>query len=277
MPRMMAPNTTVWFVPAAGMSTLGSGNGVAKAADINTNGTNITAAINSKGYKAAFKTSVLDKTHSISDTGNIDTPTLADYEAKFELFKDSIGTSGTAAPAITLGTTNSTGGTFAAGTYYWVVTATSATGESITSNEVTATLAVNGTQVLNWTAVTGATGYNIYRGTVSGGENVLVASVGAVVTYTDTGAAGSAGSPKFNITVFTKAYNVFSGGQVTGYLIVRQGYPQSTAAAAGHICNIFKVTSDYVRNMEGKPGEPITTELEFFPQGESYANQSIAA
>jgi len=278
MGRMMSPNTAVWFVPAAGMSTLGgAGNGIAKASDINTNGTQLSPAIDSKGYAIKFKPSMVDKTHTIADTGNIDTPTLADYEAKFQMFRDSLGTAGTAAPVITLGATSGTGGTFAPGTYFWVVSAISATGESIVSNELTATIASNGTQVLNWTAIVGATGYKVYRGSVSGAQNILVASLGTVVTYTDTGIAGTVTAPPFNTTAFTKGLNLFSGGRVTGYLIVRQGYPYSTAAASGHIGNIFKVTSDFARNIEGKPGEPVNVEMEFFPQGESYSNQTFAA
>lgn len=60
------------------------------------------------------------------------------------------------APAVTLGTTASSGGTFAAGTYYWKVTAITSNGETVGSNEVTATLAVNGTQTLNWGAIINA-------------------------------------------------------------------------------------------------------------------------
>lgn len=102
-----------------------------------------------------------------------------------------------AAPVITLGTTASTGGTFAAATYFWKLTSLNGTTESAGSNEVTAAIAANGTQVINWTAVTGATGYRLYRGTVAGAENVLVTTIGsgATVTFTDTGAAGTAGSP----------------------------------------------------------------------------------
>lgn len=58
--------------------------------------------------------------------------------------------------AVTLGATATTGGTFAAGTYYWKVTAVDSKGESLGSNEVTATLTANGTQVLNWPAVINA-------------------------------------------------------------------------------------------------------------------------
>lgn len=65
-------------------------------------------------------------------------------------------TAGVSAPTVTLGTTATTGGTFAAGTYYWKVTAITSGGETIGSNEVSATLAANGTQVLNWSAIINA-------------------------------------------------------------------------------------------------------------------------
>lgn len=94
------------------------------------------------------------------------------------------------APVVTLGAASG-GGTFAAGTYYWVVTAINSRGETIASNEVSATLTLDQQQVLNWGAVSGATGYNVYRGTASGLENVLVTTTGAVTTYTDTGTAGT--------------------------------------------------------------------------------------
>lgn len=106
-----------------------------------------------------------------------------------------------AAPSITLGATATTGGTFAAGTYFWKVTATDAFGETVGSNEVSATLVASGTQVINWTAVTGATGYKVYRGTTAGGQDKLVTTLGAVTTYTDTGTAGTAGTvPTANTT-----------------------------------------------------------------------------
>jgi hypothetical protein len=99
-------------------------------------------------------------------------------------------------PVLSKGTTSSTGGTFAAGAYFWVVTGVSANGESMASNEVTATLVDSGTQVLSWTAMSGAVSYKVYRGVVSGGENALVATVSSpTVTYTDTGAVGSFAVP----------------------------------------------------------------------------------
>lgn len=99
---------------------------------------------------------------------------------------------GLATPVLTLGATAGTGGTHTAGTKYWRITALNGNGETIASNVVSATLTSTSTQVLNWTAIPGSTGFNIYRGTVPGQENTLVATVGVVATYTDTGATGTA-------------------------------------------------------------------------------------
>lgn len=49
-----------------------------------------------------------------------------------------------------------------------------------------------GSVVLNWPAVTGATGYKVYGRTV--GAELLMASLGAVLTYTDTGSATPSGA-----------------------------------------------------------------------------------
>ena len=96
-------------------------------------------------------------------------------------------------PTLTLAT-KATGGTFAAGTYFWVVTAVNAAGETTRSNEVTNTLVLNDQQPLSWTAVPGASSYKVYRGTAAGAEGTLVTTV-ATTSYTDTGTAGSAATP----------------------------------------------------------------------------------
>lgn len=94
-----------------------------------------------------------------------------------------------AAPVLTKGATNATGGTFASGTYFWEIAAnvgTTGAGETTPSNEITATLVNNGSQVMSWVAVPGATSYSIYRGSSSTGEDTLVAIVTGT-SYTDTG------------------------------------------------------------------------------------------
>ncbi len=89
-----------------------------------------------------------------------------------------------------------TGGTFAAGTYFWKITALGGAGESLASTEASTAIVLTGRASLTWSAAVGATGYRIYRSTVTDGQATspaLVAEVGAVTAYTDTGAATTTG------------------------------------------------------------------------------------
>ena len=64
--------------------------------------------------------------------------------------------------------------------------------ESATSGESSAVVTgTTGSVALTWPAVTGATGYVIYRGTTAGGESVFYQS--ATNSFTDTGAANNTG------------------------------------------------------------------------------------
>jgi hypothetical protein len=121
---------------------------------------------------------------------HIPTTTMAGPSVEF--ISHTANTVGIAAPVITLGSA-AAGGTFAAGSYFWKLTATNVAGETLASNELTATLTASQQQPINWTAVTGANGYKLYRGTVAGAENVLVTVItnGSTVTFTDTGMAGT--------------------------------------------------------------------------------------
>ncbi|KRE72572.1 hypothetical protein [Arthrobacter sp. Soil762] len=95
-------------------------------------------------------------------------------------------------PVLTLGATSTTGGSLVAGSWYWKVTAKSASGETLGSNEVTATTTgSSSSQPLSWTATPGAASYNVYRGTTAGGQNALVTNV-TTTSFTDVGAAGTA-------------------------------------------------------------------------------------
>jgi len=99
------------------------------------------------------------------------------------------------APTANTPTTATTGGTLAAATYYYKVTAINAVGETLPSAEVSiATTGSTSTTTVTWSSVTGATGYKIYRGTAAGAESVYY-TVGAVTTFTDTGATSTAGTP----------------------------------------------------------------------------------
>jgi len=79
---------------------------------------------------------------------------------------------------------------------FWKVTFVNEYGETTGSNEATGTPVATGSAVLTWTAPpAGTTAVNVYRGLAAGAENVLVATLGDVATYTDTGTAGTVASP----------------------------------------------------------------------------------
>ena len=99
------------------------------------------------------------------------------------------------APVQSAATTSTTGGTLAAGTYYYVVTALTSSGQTTASNEESVTTTgTTSSNTITWAAVTGASGYDVYRGTTAGGENVYY-SVGNVTTYVDTNATSTSGTP----------------------------------------------------------------------------------
>ncbi|MGQ5390373.1 glycerophosphodiester phosphodiesterase family protein [Paenibacillus sp. M.A.Huq-84] len=106
-------------------------------------------------------------------------------------------------------------------TYYYVVTAGNAAGQSANATQVSATPAVlvtipaaptgltatggNAQVMLNWSSVTEATYYTVKRGTTSGGPYTVVASSVSNPTYTDTG-----------LTNGTTYYYVVTAGNAAG-------------------------------------------------------------
>lgn len=91
--------------------------------------------------------------------------------------------------------TSTTGGSLAAATYFYEITALNARGETTVSNEKSVTTTGStSSNTITWAAVVGATSYRVYRGTSASGESVYYAP-GNVTTYVDTGATSTAGSP----------------------------------------------------------------------------------
>jgi hypothetical protein len=100
-------------------------------------------------------------------------------------------------------TFTATTGTLNDGTYYYRVSALTAVGETLASTETS--LAVSGGAgangvVVNWNAVPGATGYKVYGRTTAAEQ--LMATVGAVLAWTDNGSVTPSGAlPAANTSV----------------------------------------------------------------------------
>lgn len=90
-------------------------------------------------------------------------------------------------------TPSGSGGTLAAGTYYYRVTMLNAAGESLGSAEVSAVTTGSTSSVsIAWTNDSRATSYRIYRGTASGAQTTYYTDAGT--PFVDTNAAGTAGT-----------------------------------------------------------------------------------
>jgi hypothetical protein len=90
--KMVNPNTRIDWIPLAGLTSGSSPTAVQLNA-----GTRISAAITT-GYTIKFNDSDTDPSKTVEDEGNVETPTLKNYEAKFSLFKDELGSGTQDAP-----------------------------------------------------------------------------------------------------------------------------------------------------------------------------------
>jgi hypothetical protein len=111
-----------------------------------------------------------------------------------------------AAPVQTASSTNTSGGTLAAGTYRAKITAINSRGETTASNEISQVTTGSTSRVVwNWNAVSGATGYNIYVTNGATNTETFLVTVGAVTTYNWTGtpaySASNAAPPTVNTAV----------------------------------------------------------------------------
>lgn len=108
-------------------------------------------------------------------------------------------------PTITSVTTSTSGGSLAATTQWWYrITATSASGGSQPSNEVTVTTGAGATNsnTLRWRKVAGATGYKVYAASTAANQwhEQLLATIGSgsTLTYTHTTGSGSGLLPAYD-------------------------------------------------------------------------------
>ena len=179
---------------------------------------------------------------------------------KENLYVSGSATTTLAAPVANAPTTSTTGGTLAAATYYYKLTALGASGETIGSNEVSITTAgATSSNTLTWAAIAGATGYKIYRGTAAGAESVYFA-VGNVTTFTDVGAAGTAGTiPASNTAV--AALTIYGVPVTVAYNDDAATVAGKIAATAGFIAlfDSVSVSNSVVTYVEKTVGYSATT------------------
>jgi len=89
------------------------------------------------------------------------------------------------------------GGALTAGTYKYYITGINTFGETNVNTEVTVTTSAgNLTAALTWTALTGATGYKIYRTAAGGatGTELLLTTLGLVTSFNDTAVGAPSGA-----------------------------------------------------------------------------------
>jgi O-glycosyl hydrolase len=157
-------------------------------------------------------------------------------------------------------------------TYFYQVTAVNGGGESPKSSEASATpnlappaaptnvtATASNTQVtLNWTASTGATSYNIYRSTTSGGEGSTPYRTGVSTTsFTDTGLT--------NGTTYFYQVTAVNGGGESPKSSEASATPQATGSlvlaidAGGAANGSFVADTDFVGGNSYTTSNPINT------------------
>jgi hypothetical protein len=87
--KMLSPNTRIDWFPASGFADPSNPT----IAELNA-GTNISGAIKT-GFKLQFKDSDVDNSRTIVDEGNVDTPTVANYEGQLTFYRDPQGATAT--------------------------------------------------------------------------------------------------------------------------------------------------------------------------------------
>ncbi len=143
-----------------------------------------------------------------------------------------IGIGALSSPGTLTMSTATTGGSIAASTtYYYEVTAVDAAGgqtlPSPENSQATGSGTSTNTITISWSAVSGASSYDIYRGTSSGNEGTFFNTINT--SYTDTGATGSTASPSNTSNAYTNQLSAGSNYLTTTTI---QTGPTSSAPAA---------------------------------------------
>jgi hypothetical protein len=151
------------------------------------------------------------------------------------------------APTMTAPSTNTSGGTLAAGTYRAVITAVNARGETVASNEVSqVTTGATSRVIWNWNDVSGETSYNLYVTAVDGAvgtEKFLINLPAGTVTYNWTGtpAVGTVTPPTINTAVVSVTKTFAASGFQDGFQF---------AAYSGHVCKGFGTDGESLAELQ---------------------------
>lgn len=142
-------------------------------------------------------------------------------------------------PAVISGiTTATTGGSLAAATYFYKVTWLNANGETNGSNELSQTT-TGSTSTVSFTiaaAPAGTASGRVYRGTATNGENVYYTILATATSFTDTGAASTAGTPPATNTAVILTPGSVDQGAGFGYGTGgygQQGYGNGRTGVSG--------------------------------------------
>lgn len=149
------------------------------------------------------------------------------------IFRDDVLSGFNLAPPVQAALATAAGGSLAAATYYYKVTAVDAKGkESLASNEQNIVTALNNKNTVTWAVVPGAVSYRVYRGTAAGAENVVfLVPGGATVSLVDTGALTTGASAATDPPI--QARPPIKQGSVTVQLV--NGSGAATDPAQGEI------------------------------------------
>jgi hypothetical protein len=153
-----------------------------------------------------------------------------------------------APPARPVATPSTTGGTLAAGTYFYRVTALNASGETVGSLEAFAiTTGSTGSVALSWPAVTGATSYRVY-GRAQGAQALYFNT--AIPSFTDTGGLSADPNLVTNPSVETDLAGYDGAG--SSYLNATTVARDNTRAKSGS-WSVRADAADGVRGVQYRP------------------------
>ncbi len=168
-------------------------------------------------YKPTAVVSGSELLQSLTNASGVATATFNFISNQSIIIRIRGGTPSISSPVNAAFATAATGGSLSNGTYYYRVSAINDIGETIASPQTSITLSAGtATQTItvNWSAVTGATGYRIY-GRATNAE-LFIASVGVVTTYLDTGSITPSGAlPSSNTTQAGRYFPIDTSGNIT--------------------------------------------------------------